>query len=247
MTYCRHCGAEELTAVLCYKCLKHVRALCGRAFFILPLMGDEIAKDTAKAPTGGGGGGGEKTVISFPALAARDNLVLGIKALQSRARAPMTGKPKDLHESAHRLQDPIRDVAGDPLHYLVNDLERDLRACEQMVDTRQERKVCGRCTCGTLLMGYVGASMVKCRVCKAPNSVPEAQARLYEEFLDRLSGRWLPVPLMVVAFAGIGYDLKDNTVRQWIKRRKLVYNASKEVYFDEVLDLVETNLIATRP
>ena len=238
MTYCRHCGEPQDSVSLCGKCLIKVRDLCDRADEALADLEDEIAKDTAKAPTGSGGGG-DKTVISFPALSAKDNLVLAIKALQSRAGADMTGKPGDLKAKAYGLQKPGKDTAGDPLHYLVNDLATDLRKAFSIIDVRQEKELLGRCSCGELVKAWAGTEVMNCPQCGKPVSRGEASERLNTQVMDGLNGAWLKDKDMTIALATVGAPVSDRTIQSWVRRGKLRRDEQKRTCFDDALDLAE--------
>lgn len=238
MTYCRHCGEPQDSVSLCGKCLIKVRDLCDRAEEALKDLEDEIAKTTVKAPTGSGGGG-DKTVISFSALSAKDNLVLAVKALQSRAGADMTGKPGDLKAKAYGLQKPGKDTAGDPLHYLVNDLATDLRKAILIIDVRQEKELLGRCSCGELVKAWAGTEVMNCPSCGNPVSKDEASERLNTQVMDGLNGAWLKDADMVIALEQCEMPVSIKTIQSWVKRRHLVRDGQNRTYFNDAVHLAE--------
>lgn len=238
---CRACGASKQTTPLCGRCLLRLNRLCGEAYDVLPLMGDEIAKATAKAKVGGGGGDGAPDVISFHALETRDELTKTIKALQKRAGAPANGNPMVLQDKLWRLQ----RLSGliwekDPLAHLVTDLEEKVWDCWQVVDQRQEKTTAGHCArCGHLIRANQGAQMVKCPECGLSDTVQNIQNIFKEETLDRLNGAMLTATEMVVAASRLGETVKEQTIRGWYTKGKLERDEQKRYLFDDVWELVE--------
>lgn len=238
---CRACGADKQTTPLCGKCLLKVKDLCTSAHDVMPLMGDEIAKETAKARLGGGGGDGAPDVISFHALEARDDLKGTIKALQRRAGLGADGEPMALRSNLWLLQ---RRTAltweSDPLGYLLDELTDHVRDCWRIVDQRQEKTTAGHCSrCGHLIRAAQGAEVVLCPGCGLADTVRNMQDILREETLDRLNGSMLTAAEMVVAAAQLGETLKEQTIRGWYTKGKLARDEKKRYLFDDVWELVE--------
>lgn len=240
---CRACGADKQTTPLCGKCLLKVKDLCTSAHDVMPLMGDEIAKETAKARLGGGGGDGAPDVISFHALEARDNLITTILKLQRRAWAERRdGNPKSLYRDAHLLQRYVTiNWESDPLGYLLDELTDHVRDCWRIVDQRQEKTTTGHCSqCGHLIRAAQGAEIVRCPGCGHSDQTQIIKDRLREETLDRLNGSMLTATEMVVAAAQLGETLKEQTIRGWHKKGWLTRDAQKRYLFDDVWELMET-------
>ena len=239
---CRACGADKQTTPLCGKCLLKVKDLCTSAHDVMPLMGDEIAKETAKARLGGGGGDGAPDVISFHALEARDNLKATIKALQSRARMGANGEPMTLQANLWRLQRRTSLTwEKDPLGHLLDELTDRVRDCWRIVDQRQEKTTAGHCTqCGHLIRAAQGTEIVRCPGCGHSDQTQTIKDRLREETLDRLNGSMLTATEMVVAAAQLGETLKEQTIRGWHKKGWLSRDAQKRYLFDDVWELMET-------
>lgn len=239
MNNCRHCGGETVAAI-CWPCVEKVQRLCERAHAILPLMVDEIAKDTAKASIGSASGG-DKTVISLHALEARDNLKKVIIELQDRARRRKDGVPLRLKEDAKYLQElAYGQSADDPLWHLVADFQWAVFKCTTIIDVRKEKTTAGICVCGSVLKHWADTGSVVCDKCRHISTVEEAADRLRQKLDRSVYEAWLDDENMVTAlFWAYGKQVKQPTLRKWVQRGHLQRDDKKRMQVCEVLDFIE--------
>lgn len=239
---CRHCGAETVAA-LCWTCVKKVQRLCERAHEILPLMRDEIAKETAKAPIGSGGGG-DKSVISVHALETRDNLRRVILLLQDRAGCRKDGKPETLAREAYGLQKHrYGQSADDPLYSLVEEFQDAVKDCWRTVDAREDRETAGKCVCGETLRKWRNQTdVVVCHACRHISTVEEAKERMSNKVMDGLAGQYLTPAQSVDALSMCDHEVTLKVVEGWARHKPVAKDGAR-LLFDDVLDLAERRTI----
>lgn len=239
---CRHCGAETVAA-LCGRCVNLVRNLCVQAGEVLPLMEDEIAKDTAKASIGSASGG-DKSVLSLHALEARDDLRRVILLLQDRAGCRKDGKPDTLGCEAYGLQKHrYGQSADDPLYSLVEEFQDAVKKCWRTVDAREEKVTAGRCACGETLRTWRGQKgIVVCHKCRHISTFEEAQERMSNKVLDGLSGKYFTPAEAVDALAVCHHEVTLKVVEGWARHKPVTKDGTK-LLFDDVLDLAEKRTI----
>lgn len=218
MNNCRHCGGETVAA-LCGRCVNTVRALAVQAGEVLPLMEDEIAKDTAKASIGSASGG-DKSVLNIHALEARDDLRRVILLLQDRAGCRKDGKPETLGREAYGLQKHrYGQSADDPLYSLVEELQDAVKKCWRTVDAREEKITAGKCVCGETLRTWRGQKgIVVCHKCRHISTLEEAEERLNDKIDDGVYDAWLTNNQMSDALTRFEIYLKPDSVSKMVRR-----------------------------
>lgn len=211
--YCRICG-QTASVYVCYPCLTRWKQAVVDGGRLLPLLDDELARQTSKAPTGTGVGDGAVEAVNLEALEVKAALqrALGRFAAQVGAAGVVRA-----YAHAQRLQEHPTDEPGLWGDYQA--LTDSIARARDLVDAREAHLQQGACpSCGQPVTGPSTSKRLTCPACGKTHPVAVLASHRRAQTLARVGERELTRQEVTLYIATALPGVKPATARKWVSR-----------------------------
>lgn len=245
-TPCPACGNPSPDGLLCRLCTNRLKA----DLAALPELLRELDVTVTRQARIGSGAAKDRTPLpvnlaaSDTAWAVRNTLLTWVRTIEIGDADGLPDKPGAWCNWLGRRIERIRghDEAG----MLADEIGYCVVSIRQVVDLPPDLLYCGQCpTCGRDLMAKPGAKVVTCKRCERAGITTvevdvEVTRRLMLTAAQRDGEARLLTLSELIEHIDVfhGYRLNPDTVRQWVKRGRLMRRPGGLYDVTEVVDLV---------
>lgn len=211
--YCRICG-QTASVYVCYLCLTRWKQAVVDGGRLLPLLDDELARQTSKAPTGTGAGDGAVEAVNLEALEVKTALQRALGRFI--AQVGVAGMVR-AYAHAQRLQEHPTDEPGLWGDYQA--LADSIRRARDLVDARDATITQGTCpACGQPVAGPSTSKRLTCPACGKTHPVAVLASHRRSQTLARVGERELTRQEVTLYIATALPGIKRATAHKWVQR-----------------------------